>query len=307
MKVAVTGATGLIGSALLPHLVTHGHEVVRLVRRDPRGPDEIRWDPSTGQASGIDLDRLAGVGAVVHLAGANVGTQRWTEARKAVIRESRVMGTRTLVAALSALDVKPSVLVSGSAVGYYGSRGDEVLTEDSPRGEGFLADVCEDWEAEASRAEDVGIRTVLARTGLVMTDQGGAFGRLLPIVKLGAGGPLGTGKAWWPWITLEDEVRALAFCVMEESLAGPVNLSAPEPSRNRDVMRALGKAMRRPTVIPVPPIALRALFGEFSDDILSSQRMLPGKLTAAGFPFRHRTVEVACRWLVEGGETPAVA
>lgn len=307
MKVAVTGATGLIGSALLPRLVAQGHEVVRLVRRDPRGQDEITWDPSSGEASGVDLDRLAGVGAVVHLAGANVGGKRWTPAYKKVIRDSRVLGTRTLVAALSALGHKPSVLVSGSAVGYYGFRGDEVLTEESSRGRGFLADVCEDWEAEALRAEDAGIRTVLARTGLVMTDQGGAFGRLLPIIKLGVGGPLGTGKAWWPWITLEDEVRALAFCLAEESLSGPVNLGGPEPARNIEVTRALGRILRRPTVLPVPPIALRVVFGEFADDILSSQRMLPTELTAAGFAFRHGSLDAACRWLVEGEDTRAVA
>jgi hypothetical protein len=276
--------------------------VVRFVRREARGPDEIRWDPSSGAAAGVDLDRLAGVGAVVHLAGANVGAKRWTPAYKAAIRDSRVLGTRTLVAALAALDRKPSVLVSGSAVGYYGSRGDEVLTEQSSRGRGFLSDVCEQWEAEALRAEDVGIRTVVARTGLVMTDQGGAFGRLLPIIRLGVGGPLGSGKAWWPWITLDDEVRALAFCLAEESLSGPVNVAGAEPARNIDVTRALGRALRRPTVLPVPPIALRLVFGEFADDILSSQRMLPTELTATGFVFRHGSLESACRWLVQGDE-----
>jgi hypothetical protein len=302
VRVAVTGATGLIGSALLPHLVAAGHEVVRLVRRDPRGPDEVRWDPTSGTAAGVDLDHLAGVDAAVHLAGTNVGDKRWTPAYKRAIRDSRVLGTRTLVAALAALDTRPAVLVSGSAVGYYGSRGDEVLTEASDRGQGFLADVCVAWEAEARRAEDAGIRTVLARTGLVMTDRGGAFGRLLPILKLGLGGPLGSGRAWWPWITLEDEVRALVHCLGTESLAGPVNLGGPEPARNRDVTRALARELRRPAVLPVPPVALRLAFGEFADDILSSQRMLPGSLVGSGFAFRHPDLAAACRWLVAGGD-----
>lgn len=298
MRVAVTGATGLIGSALLPHLVAGGHSVVRLVRRDPRGADEVRWDPMAGAASGVDLDALAGVDAVVHLAGANVGGKRWTPEYRRLIRDSRVLGTRTLVAALAALGPGPSVLVSGSAVGYYGSRGDEVLTEASARGQGFLADACEDWEAEARRAENAGIRTVLARTGLVMSDRGGAFGRLLPVLRMGVGGPLGSGRAWWPWISLEDEARALAHCVTTGSLSGPVNLGGPSPARNRDVIRVLARLLRRPAVLPVPPIALRVALGEFADDILSSQRMVPEALVGSGFVFRHPDLESACRWLV---------
>ncbi|MGF1645462.1 MAG: TIGR01777 family oxidoreductase [Kineosporiaceae bacterium] len=302
MRVAVTGATGLIGSALLPQLVAAGHQVVRLVRREPRGPDEVRWDPMSGAASGVDLDRLVGVDAVIHLAGAGVGDRRWTGRYKRTIRDSRVLGTRTLVAALVALDTRPSVLVSGSAVGYYGSRGDEVLTESSAPGEGFLADVCVAWEGEARSAEEAGIRTVLARTGLVMTDRGGAFGRLLPILTLGLGGPLGSGRAWWPWITLEDEVRALVHCLSTESLSGPVNLGGPEPGRNRDVTRALARELRRPAVLPVPPVALRLAFGEFADDILSSQRMTPDALVESGFVFQHPNLATACRWLVAPGD-----
>lgn len=293
MKIAVTGASGLIGTALVTRLHSAGHDVVRLVRRAPRARDEVRWDPAGGS---VDLDGLAGVDAAVHLAGAGVGDRRWTDAYKRTILDSRVLGTRTLVDALTRLDPLPRVLVSGSAVGYYGNRGDEVLTEASGPGSGFLTDVVRAWEAEAAPAEQAGIRVVYARTGLVMASSGGAFGQLLPLLRLGLAGPLGSGRQWWPWITLEDEVSAIEF-LLEKDIGGPVNLSAPNPQRQGELTRTLGRAFRRPTVLPAPAIALRAALGEFAADVLASQRMVPRALLDAGFSFRHPEPESAAEWL----------
>ena len=294
MKIAVTGASGLIGTALVTHLHSAGHEVVRLVRRPPRAPDEVIWDPERGT---VDLARLGGVDGAVHLAGAGVGDHRWTDAYKRTIRDSRVLGTRTLVTALTSLDPLPRVLVLGSAVGFYGNRGEEVLTEESEGGSGFLADVVRAWEAETRPAEDAGIRVARARSGLVLAGEGGAAGRLLPLVRLGLGGPLGNGRQWWPWITLEDEVRALTYLLQQEDLSGPVNLSAPEPARNRDVVKALGGAVHRPAVLPAPAVALRLALGEFAGSILDSQRVVPQRLLAAGFSFRHPTLTEAAAWV----------
>jgi hypothetical protein len=294
VKIAVTGASGLIGTALVTHLHSAGHEVVRLVRRPPRAPDEVIWDPERGT---VDLARLGGVDGAVHLAGAGVGDHRWTDAYKRTIRDSRVLGTRTLVTALTSLDPLPRVLVLGSAVGFYGNRGEEVLTEESEGGSGFLADVVRAWEAETRPAEDAGIRVARARSGLVLAGEGGAAGRLLPLVRLGLGGPLGNGRQWWPWITLEDEVRALTYLLQQEDLSGPVNLSAPEPARNRDVVKALGGAVHRPAVLPAPAVALRLALGEFAGSILDSQRVVPQRLLAAGFSFRHPTLTEAAAWV----------
>jgi uncharacterized protein (TIGR01777 family) len=295
VKVAVTGASGLIGSALVPALRTGGHDVVRLVRRDARAPDEVRWDPRAGT---VDLAGLAGTDAVVHLAGAGVGDKRWTDAYKQTILRSRVDGTRTIVRAMTQLDPVPGVLLSGSAVGYYGDRGEEVLLEGSARGDGFLSDVVEAWEAEAAPAAAAGIRTVLLRTGLVMAPGGGAFGRLLPLIKAGLGGPIGDGRMWWPWITLVDEVRAIEF-LLDADVAGPVNLGSPNPARNIDTTRAVARALGRPSVLPVPGFALRVVLGEFAEDVTASQRMVPHALSEAGFDFAHADLDNAARWLAE--------
>ncbi len=296
MRIAVTGAGGLIGSALVPQLQSGGHDVIRLVRRPARSAAEVSWDPQTGQ---VDVGGLAGVEAVVHLAGAGVGDRRWTPAYKRTIRDSRVLGTRALVSALLALPEPVRVLVSASAVGYYGSRGEEELTEDSGPGEGFLAEVVQAWEAETIPATDAGIRVATARSGLVMAPRGGAFGRLLPLVRLGLAGPLGSGRQWWPWITLADEVTALAF-LLEREVTGAVNLAAPSPARQADVMRALGSVLHRPTVLPAPAAALRLALGEFAADILASQRVLPARLQAAGFHFRHPDLTSAAAWAASG-------
>ncbi|MFN8076239.1 MAG: TIGR01777 family oxidoreductase [Kineosporiaceae bacterium] len=295
MKIAVTGASGLIGSAVVRAASDAGHEVLTLVRREPRTPSEVSWDPAGGKLDPASLD---GVDGVVHLAGAGVGDHRWTPEYKRTIRDSRVLGTRTLVTALAALDGPAPVLVSGSAIGVYGDRGDEDLTEDSEPGTGFLADVVKDWEAEAARASEAGSRVVMARTGLVVSPKGGAFGRLLPLVRLGLGGPLGSGRQWWSWITLVDEVAALLH-LLEHPVEGPVNLTAPSPARNVDLVRALAEAAHRPALVPAPAFALRAALGEFADDILSSQKVLPKRLLGAGFAFSHPQPADAAHWVLD--------
>lgn len=295
MKVVVSGASGLIGSALVPHLRARGDEVLTLVRREPRRPDEVRWDPTAGE---VDVAALAGVEAAVHLSGAGVGDHRWTDAYKKTILSSRVDSTRTLARALAGLNPLPQVMVSGSAIGYYGERGDEVLTERSAPGDGFLSDVVQAWEAAAGDASAAGIRVAYTRTGLVMSPRGGAFGRLLPLVKLGLGGPLGSGRQWWSWITLRDDVRARAF-LLDTEVSGPVNLTAPTPLPQREVTVALARAVHRPAVLPAPAAALRLVLGEFAGDVLSSQRVTPDALLAAGFTFEQPEIEAAARWLMD--------
>lgn len=295
MKVAVTGASGLIGSALVPALRTSGHEVLRLVRRRATADDEVSWDPTAGT---VDLTGLAGTDAVVHLAGAGVEDKRWTDRYKQTILRSRVDGTRAIAAAITALDPMPSVFLSGSAVGYYGDRGEEVLLETSARGDGFLSDVVVAWEAETAPVAAAGVRTALLRTGIVMSAGGGAFGRLLPFIKAGVGGQIGDGRMWWPWITMVDEVRAIEH-LLEADVSGPVNLGSPAPARNVDVTKAVGRAFHRPTVIPVPGFALRVVLGELSEDVTGSQRMVPEVLTASGFDFAHADLDHAARWLAD--------
>jgi uncharacterized protein (TIGR01777 family) len=296
VKVAVTGASGLIGSALVPHLRARGDEVVTLVRRAPRAPGEVRWDPQSGD---VDLAGLAGTEAVVHLSGAGVGDKRWTPEYKELIRSSRVDSTRTIATAMAALDPLPRVLVSGSAMGVYGDRGDEELTETSPPGTGYFPDVVTAWEAAAAPAVEAGIRVAYTRTSLVMSRHGGAFGRLVPLAKLGLAGPLGSGRQWWSWLTLQDDVRARAF-VIDHEISGPVNFCSPQPLRQRDIAAALGRAAHRPAVLPAPAFVLRAVLGEFAGDILASDRLLPTVLTDAGFTFDHPDVDTAARWTLGG-------
>lgn len=297
MRVAVTGASGLIGSALVPALRAQGHEVVRLVRRASAAADEVRWDPASGD---VDLAGLAGVDGIVHLAGAGVGDHRWTDAYKAEILNSRVRGTDTIARAAAALDPQPAVLVSGSAIGYYGDTGDHAVDESAPQGAGFLADVVADWEAAAAPAVDAGIRVPFARTGLVVSSKGGAWKRILPIFKAGLGGRIGSGQQYWSYISLRDEVAALITLLTNDQYAGPVNLTAPVPVTNSEVTKAMGEVLGRPTLLPVPSIALKVALGEFSSDVLGSQRVLPAVLEGTGFTWKDPSIASAIEQAVAG-------
>jgi uncharacterized protein len=293
VKVVVAGASGLIGTPLVRRWRAAGHDVVRLVRREPTAPGEVRWDPAAGV---LDPAALAGADAAVDLAGAGVGDRRWTAAYRRTIVESRTRATATLARALAQQDRPPAVLLQASATGYYGDRGEDVLTESSSPAEEFLARVCVAWEAAAAPARAAGIRTVLLRTGLVLAAGGGAAGALLPLLRLGLGGPLGDGRAWWSWITLEDELRAIDH-LLGADVSGPVNLVSPEPARNGDVIRAIAAAQHRPAALAAPGWALRAALGPFAEEVLASRRVLPQVLQGAGFTFSHPDVDSAARWL----------
>lgn len=292
MKVAVTGSSGLIGTALVPHLRSVGYEVVRLVRRPAAADDEVSWDPATGS---VDLDRLAGIDAVVNLAGAGVGDHRWTDAYKRQILDSRVDSTHTIVRAMTELQPRPRVLVSASAIGWYGDTGDTAVDETAPAGTGFLADVVRAWEAAADPAAAAGIRVVHPRTGLVVAKSGGAWGRMFPLFRLGLGGKLGSGHQYWSWISLRDEVCALQFLLEQDHLSGPVNLTGPAPATNAEITAAMGRILGRPTVLPAPAFALKAVLGEFSSEVLGSIRAVPAVLERAGFAFQDPTVDAAIR------------
>ncbi|MFF9640247.1 TIGR01777 family oxidoreductase [Kitasatospora aureofaciens] len=298
MRIAVTGSTGLIGSALVRSLLADGHQVVRLVRHrsrtgpQPDGSTAIGWNPLLGE---VDRDGLAGVEAVVHLAGAGVGDRRWSDSYKRDIRESRVYGTETVAVALAALKEPPRVLVSASAVGWYGQTGDRVVDEDSPAGDDFLAEVCLEWEAAARPAERAGIRVVHPRTGMVLSAAGGAGSRLFPLFKLGLGGRLGSGQQYWSYISLADEVAALRFLIDREDLSGAFNLTAPEPATNAELTAAIGRALRRPTPFPVPEAVLKAVLGELAVEVVGSHRVVPRRLLEAGFRFAHPDLDSAVR------------
>ncbi|MBC7291900.1 MAG: TIGR01777 family protein [Actinotalea sp.] len=293
MRVVVAGSGGLIGSALVEHLRTGGHEVDRLVRREARRPDEIAWDPDAGR---LDPADLAGADAVVNLGGAGVGDRRWTDAYRRTILQSRTRPTALLARTLAASGGGPRVLLQGSAVGFYGDRGDEVLTEASAGGAGFLADVVRAWEESTAPAQDAGVRVAHLRTGIVVSRSGGSFGRLLPLLRLGVGGPLGNGRNFWPWITLVDQVRAIEHLLAQE-VSGAVNVVGPDPRPQAEVVRAVARELRRPAIVPVPRVALRVVVGEFADDILASQRVLPEVLLGSGFTYRHPDVAAAARWV----------
>lgn len=295
MRIVISGASGLIGSALSRSLRTSGHDVVHLVRRTPRGSHEIEWHPELEQ---LDADALVGADAIVHLAGAGVGDRRWTNAYKREILESRVKGTHAIAAALASRPDTPRILVCGSAIGFYGDTADRAVTEDDQPGKGFLADVVVAWERAAQPAIDAGVRVTFARTGLVAAPKAGAFGKLLPLFKLGLGGRLASGKQYWSFISLRDEVRALEFLLTHE-VRGPFNLTAPEPRTNADVTRVLASALNRPALLPVPGFALRIAVGEFSSDITGSQRVLPKRLQDAGFSFLDPTLESTVSTLLQ--------
>lgn len=279
MRVAITGSSGLIGSALAASLQHAGHAVIRIVRGNATGPDTVSWDPANRR---LDPRSLHGIDAIVNLAGAGLGDHRWNARVKREIRDSRVLGTEAVATAAAAAGVP--VLVNGSAIGYYGDTGDREVTEAEPQGHGFLADVVAEWEGATATAAEAGVRVAFARTGLVVTPQGGAFARMLPLFRLGLGGPLGSGAQYWSLISLRDEVRALTHLITTP-IAGPVNCTGPAPVRNSEFTRALGQALQRPAILPVPRAALRLAIGEFSGDILASQRVIPARLLASGFTF----------------------
>ena len=284
-RVLVSGASGFVGRALVPHLEKAGHSVFRLVRSAPQGPNEIRWNPPEGV---VEFSTDTVFDAVVHLAGENIVAHRWTAARKAAIRESRVASTSGLVRALGQCGHPPRVLVSSSAVGFYGDRGDERLTEQSGPGTGFLADVCEVWEREAEGARAWGARVVLLRTGLVLAADGGALAKMRPIFRAGLGGRLGHGRQWVSWITRDDLIAVIGRALADEKLMGPINAVAPQPMTNAEFTAALARAVHRPAIWPVPAWLLRAIFGEMATaTLLASTRATPERLQAVGHVFRH--------------------
>ncbi|MBZ0158595.1 MAG: TIGR01777 family oxidoreductase [bacterium] len=294
LHVLITGSTGFVGSALVPFLATGGHRVTRLVRATPEhGIAEVQWDPEAGI---IDTARLEGLDAVVHLAGENIAAGRWTAEKKVKIRDSRVGGTRLLCDSLAGLKQPPKVLVCASAIGYYGDRGDEVLTEESTLGSGFLAEVCREWEAAAKSAVQKGIRVVHLRFGMVASATGGALAKLLPPFKMGLGGVLGTGNQYISWIALDDLLGVIAHALTTEALQGPVNAVTPNPVTNQEFTRTLGRILGRFTLFPIPATAAHLAFGEMADEVLlASQRVQPTRLLATGYRFRYPDLEGALR------------
>jgi uncharacterized protein (TIGR01777 family) len=295
VKVLISGATGLIGSALIPELESGGHRITRLTRSPGSGSD-VGWNPEAGE---IDASRLEGHDAVVHLAGESIGEGRWTPEKKRRIRESRTKGTRLLAEAAAGLSEPPRVMVSASAVGYYGDRGDELLREDSGPGSDFLAEVCKAWEAAADPAREAGMRVVHLRNGIVLSTEGGALARTLPIFKLGGGGRIGSGRQWWSWVAMADVAGAILHSLTDDSVEGPVNVGSPNPLTNAEYTKVLGKVLNRPTIFPLPAPAARLMLGEVADALLlASQRMEPAKLKETGYEFRYPELEGALRHLL---------
>jgi uncharacterized protein (TIGR01777 family) len=290
-RIAVTGASGLIGTALVGYLKSQGHTVQRLVRRTAVSSEEITWDPIAGA---VDMEALAGVDAVIHLAGAGVSDKRWSKKYKAEILNSRLLGTTTIAKAVAV--VKPQVFISASAIGWYGESGNRAVVESDRVGDDFLAAVCREWESAADLAGDV--RTVKLRTGLVLDPTGGALGKMLPIFRFGLGGKLSNGKQWWSWITLHDQIRAIAF-LLENKISGPVNLTSPNPVTNSEFTAGLARALHRPALFPVPALALKIVLGGFSSEVLGSKKVMPQALTEAGFTFDYPHISSALEKLVD--------
>ena len=295
MKIVISGASGLIGTQLVTTLKSSGHEVVQLVRRTA-GAGQIMWDPKSGK---LDPASLEGCDAVIHLSGAGIGDKRWSDAYRREILVSRTATTLLLANTIASLQRKPSVFLSGSAIGIYGARGDEQLTETSAHGTGFLADVCEQWEAAAKPAIDAGVRTVFLRTGIVLSPKGGALKKLLPLFRLGVGGKFGNGKQWQSWISMDDEVASIIH-LLTANVSGAVNLTAPQPVTNAEFTKVLARVVNRPAIVPVPTFAPKILLGgELADALLfTGQRVMPQALTASGYVFKHSTLESALRSLL---------
>lgn len=297
MNILISGSTGLIGEALTQQLRSAGHQVTRLVRSEPSAADELRWDPS---AVTLAPALFAGVDGVVHLAGENIASGRWTAAKKDAIASSRSQGTAWIARSMAACEKPPRVLVSASAIGFYGDRGDEALDEAARPGKGFLPDVCRAWEAAADPARAAGIRVVHPRIGVVLSPDGGALTRMLTPFKLGVGGPIGSGTNWFSWISLHDQVRVLEYALMTESLTGPVNSVAPGTVRFTEFASTLGRVLRRPTFLPTPAFAMRLALGQMADDlILASTRVVPTALTESGFTYDHPNLESALRSVLD--------
>jgi uncharacterized protein len=292
VKIAITGASGLIGRALTASLVGDGHQVIPVVRRsNPATPDAIEWNPAAGT---IEASKFEGVDGVVHLAGAGIGDHRWSDSYKREVLESRTKGTELLARTLASLATPPSVMVSGSAIGFYGDTGDTAVDESASAGDDFLAEVCVAWESAAAPAAAAGIRVPFLRTGIVLTTDGGALAKMLPLFRFGLGGRMGSGKQWWSWISMADEIGAIRW-LLDHDISGPVNATAPAPVTNSQFTKALGEAMHRPTFAPVPSFGPKLLLGaELADALLfTSTRVLPGVLEASGYSFAHPTIEAA--------------
>lgn len=297
MKILISGASGLIGSHLMPLLTSQGHQVIRLVRTKPAAnADDVWWDQRHQR---IDTEAMQGVDAVIHLAGESIVGARWTQAKKNRIYHSRIDGTKLLSQALASMENPPKTFICASAIGYYGDRGETVLTEDSESGSGFLADVCRDWEAATQPAIDKGLRVVNVRIGVVLTPEGGALKMMLLPFKMGVGGVVSSGEQFMSWITLDDLIGAIYHCLMTESLSGPVNLTGPNPATNREFTKTLGRVLSRPTPFPVPGFAAKLALGEMADEMaLASIRVLPQKLLQTGYAFRHPDLEPALRHIL---------
>ncbi|HEY0984065.1 MULTISPECIES: TIGR01777 family oxidoreductase [unclassified Schlesneria] len=293
MKVLVSGATGLVGSELVPSLTSQGHEVLRLTRRQAEEAHDIRWDPTRKE---LPKGRLEGTDVVIHLAGENLSQKRWSPQFKQTLRSSRIDATRFLCETLAQLKSPPKTLIAASAVGYYGDRGRDLLNETSPPGTGFLADLCKEWEAACEPARAEGIRVVNLRFGVILSPKGGALAKMLTPFKLGGGGVIGSGNQYWSWIAIEDVVGAIQHCMTHEKISGPVNVTAPSPATNYDFTKTLGSVLNRPTIVPMPAFVARTVLGEMADELLlSSARVMPNRLSETGYRFAYPSLEPALK------------
>lgn len=293
MRILITGASGLIGTALQKSFEEKGYEMLLASRSEPKDDEHIQWNMDTGFAD-ADLPKLEGLDAVIHLAGENVSGLRWTDEKKKAIRDSRVFGTRTMIEAFARLEKKPKVFIAGSAIGFYGDRDDAEMTETSAVGDTFLAKVCKEWEAESRRAEDMGIRTVLLRTGIVLSKDGGALATMLTPFKFGVGGVVGSGKQWMSWVSLDDVIAIINFALDNESMRGAVNVTSPNPVTNEEFTKTLGSVLYRPTFLPLPEFVVNLVFGEMGDALLlASTRVIPKRLVDAGFEFKYTELKTA--------------
>lgn len=299
MKILISGASGLVATHLIPTLAAKGHEIYKLVRKTPKSADEIQWDALEG-FSETEAAKLEGFDAVIHLAGDNIASENWSKEKKQRIRESRAVGTRVLVDALKKTKAAPRIFISASASGFYGDRKDEILTEESPKGTGFIPDVCDEWEIEARKAEQFGARVVSPRIGVVLSKDGGALDKMLTPFKLGVGGVVGSGKQWMPWIALDDLIGVIHFVLENDDLKGAVNTVAPQMVTNEEFTKTFGKVISRPTILPIPEFAIRLLYGEMGETLLlQGQRMQPKRLEEAGFRFKYPNLEDALKHVLD--------